>query len=620
MSVPAAQISAVPDVASAPNATYAFLRAFFEELQRSGVEHVCVSPGSRSTPLAVTAASVDGLLIWSQLDERAAAFFALGLAKASRAPVALVCTSGTALANYAPAVIEAHYSGVPLIVLSADRPPELREWGAGQTIDQPKLFGAQVRYFAELPIPTAGSRMLRYARAMACRAVGESVGASPGPVHLNWPLREPLEPSVDPTASDWADGDAVAERGRANGQPYAHTVHEASRASVAVIEALATAFSHTERGVIACGMLDEPEFADAVARLARRLGWPILAEPISNVRSGSHVESAPVLAGYDLFLRDVEFQANHQPEVVLRFGGTPTCKAFRLWLEATPPDRMVVVSGDGDWNEPSHLTSDFIVADPTAFCLELTAALERLGTDPRQGGQRGQAKWTSSFLAAEARVQAVLDSELGANPTLFEPRATRTLSESLPEDSILYVSNSMPVRDLDAFMPTRQSRLRLLANRGANGIDGMVSSALGAAASGQGRVFLLTGDLAFLYDIGGLLAARRYPLKATIVVFNNDGGGIFSFLPIAQYGEAVRFDELFNTPHGVDLSAAASLYGLHHTCVANFDEYEAAINKSLSESGVSVIEVPIDGEANRDHFRALVTAVQESLCVNGEAQ
>jgi 2-succinyl-5-enolpyruvyl-6-hydroxy-3-cyclohexene-1-carboxylate synthase len=614
MSVPAAQISAVPDVASAPNVTYAFLRAFFEELQRSGVEHVCVSPGSRSTPLAVTAASVDGLQIWSQLDERAAAFFALGLAKASRSPVALVCTSGTALANYAPAVIEAHYAGVPLIVLSADRPPELREWGAGQTIDQPKLFGAQVRYFAELPIPTAGSRMLRYARAMACRAVGESVGASPGPVHLNWPLREPLEPLVDPMASDWADGDAVAERGRANGQPYAHTVHEASRASVALIEGLAAAFSRTERGVIACGMLDEPEFADAVARLARRLDWPILAEPISNVRSGSHAESASVLAGYDLFLRDGEFQSNHQPEVVLRFGGTPTCKAFRLWLEATPPERMVVVSGGGDWNEPSHLISDFVVADPTAFCLELTDALELLDTVPHHR------EWTSSFLAAEARTQAVLDRELGTNPTLFEPRATRTLSESLPEDSILYVSNSMPVRDLDAFMPTRHSRLRVLANRGTNGIDGMVSSALGAAASGQGRVFLLTGDLAFLYDIGGLLAARRYPLRATIVVFNNDGGGIFSFLPIAQYAEAVRFDELFNTPHGVDLSAAASLYGLHHTRVANFDEYETAIDKSLSESGVSVIEVPIDGDANRDHFRALVAAVEESLCVNGEAQ
>jgi 2-succinyl-5-enolpyruvyl-6-hydroxy-3-cyclohexene-1-carboxylate synthase len=617
MSVPAEQISAVPDVASAPNVTYAFLRAFFEELQRSGVEHVCVSPGSRSTPLAVTAASVDGLLLWSQLDERAAAFFALGLAKASRTPVALVCTSGTALANYAPAVIEAHYAGVPLIVLSADRPPELREWGAGQTIDQPKLFGAQVRYFAELPIPTAGSRMLRYARAMACRAVGESVGASPGPVHLNWPLCEPLEPLLDPTESDWADGDAVAERGRAKGQPYACTVHESSRASVALIEALAAAFSRTERGVIACGMIDEPDFADAVARLARRLGWPIFADPISNVRSGSHVESAPILAGYDLFLRDARFQANHQPEVVLRFGGTPTCKAFRLWLEATPPDRMVVVSGGGDWNDPSHLTSDFVVADSTAFCLDLTAALEQLGTDLPQGGQ---GRWTSSFLAAEARVQTVLDSEFGANPTLFEPRAARMLTESVPEDSILYVSNSMPVRDLDAFMPVRQSRIRVLANRGANGIDGMVSSALGAAASGQGHVFLLTGDLAFLYDIGGLLAARRYPLKATIVVFNNDGGGIFSFLPIAQYAEAVRFDELFNTPHGADLSAAASLYGLHHTRVANFHEYEAAIGKSLGESGVSIIEVPIDGEANRDHFRALVTAVQESLCVDGEAQ
>ncbi|MCP5039429.1 MAG: 2-succinyl-5-enolpyruvyl-6-hydroxy-3-cyclohexene-1-carboxylic-acid synthase [bacterium] len=602
------------DVASAPNATYAFTRAFFEELARSGVEHVCVSPGSRSTPLAVTAASVASLRVWSQLDERAAAFFALGLAKASRKPVALVCTSGTALANYAPAVIEAHYAQVPLVVLSADRPPELREWGAGQTIDQQKFFGAQVRYFAELAIPEAGSRMLRYARAMACRAVGESQGTRPGPVHLNWPLREPLEPLVGATPGDHAQGDVIALHGRPDGQPYAHCARVASRASVAQVEELAEIFSHTERGVIACGMLDEPDFADAVSRLAQLLGWPLLADPISGVRSGAHLASAPVLAGYDLFLRDQTFQAAHRPQVVLRFGATPTCKAFRLWLEAVPPERVVVVSAGGDWNEPSHLTSDFIVADPTQLCRELVEALEGIGTDPRHG------EWTASFLEAEVRTQAVLERELVACKALFEPHATRLLCERLPHESILYVSNSMPVRDLDAFMPLGQSSLRVLANRGANGIDGMVSSALGASAAGEGHVFLLTGDLAFLYDVGGLLAARRYPLRATIVVFNNDGGGIFSFLPIAAYGEAVRFDELFNTPHGVDFSAAAKLYDLQHTRVDTPAQFSSALEKSVSHGGVSLIEVPIDGDSNRDHFRALVREVSRALEGDGGAR
>lgn len=600
-------------VASAPNATYAFIRAFFEELQRSGVEHICVSPGSRSTPLAVTAASVEGLRVWSQLDERSAAFFALGLAKASRKPVTLVCTSGTALANYAPAVFEAHYAGVPLIVLSADRPPELREWGAGQTIDQVKFFGTQVRYFAELPIPDAGSKMLRYARAMACRAVGESLGARPGPVHLNWPLREPLEPVSDPGAFDWSEGDVVAERGRANGRPYAHCSENLPTASVAQIKAFAEAFSQIERGVIACGMLDEPKFAVGVARLGELLGWPVLAEPTSGARAGPQVGSAPVLAGYDLFLRNQDFHAAHRPEAVLRFGGTPTCNIFRLWLEAAPPERVVVVSRDGNWNEPSHLTSDFVVADPSAFCRDLGEALEQIGVDPRRGG------WTASFVDAEAKTQAVLEHELRESSELFEPRATRSLCEHMPDESILYVSNSMPVRDLDAFMPKRETGLRVLANRGTNGIDGMVSSALGASAARQGHVFLLTGDLAFLYDIGGLLAARRYPLHATLVVLNNDGGGIFSFLPIAQYGETVHFDELFNTPHGVDLSAAAHLYGLTHTRVRDWNEYENAIEKSLAQPGISVIEVPIDGEANRDHFRALVAAVGRALETEGGA-
>ncbi|MDP6979755.1 MAG: 2-succinyl-5-enolpyruvyl-6-hydroxy-3-cyclohexene-1-carboxylic-acid synthase [Myxococcota bacterium] len=616
---PAEKRSVVSDVRSAPNATYAFTRAFFEELARSGVEHVCVSPGSRSTPLAVTAASIDALHAWSIVDERSAGFFALGLAKATRCPVALVCTSGSALANYAPAVVEAHYAGVPLVILSADRPPELREWGAGQTIDQVGFFGSQVRYFAELPLPEAGARMLRYARATACRAVAESIAGVPGPVHLNWPLREPLEPVADSGAGDYAEGDDIAANGRPAGVPYTASVSETVRTSAADIERLAAEFASIERGVIACGMLDEPGFGGAVASLAKKLGWPVLADPISGARCGEGIGTAPVFAGYDLFLRDADFQQRHRPEVVLRFGGTPTCKAFRLWLEAAPPEQWVVVGDATEWSDPSHLAANRVRASATDFCLELNGVLESKGHTGRSG------EWLQEFRAAEEAAQRVLDRSLdpaaaAAPPALYEPAVARSLGARLPSDSLLYVSNSMPIRDLDAFMAPRATPLRVLANRGTNGIDGMLSSALGASAAGLGRVVLFTGDLACLYDIGALLTARRYPLNATIVVINNDGGGIFSFLPIAQYGEDARFDELFDTPHGLDFAGAAAFYGMHHERVASLGEFEASLEKSFSRSGVSLVEVAVDGDANRDHFRELVASVQRELAADGVAK
>lgn len=590
-------------VADAANPTYAFAAAFFEELARSGVREVCISPGSRSTPLAASAAATPGLRVWSHLDERASGFFALGLAKADRNPVALVCTSGTALANYGPAVIEAHYAGVPLLILSADRPPELREWGAGQTIDQVKIFGSQTRFFAELPIPEAGSKMLRYARTMACRAVAKSRGPDAGPVHLNWPLREPLEPVRVESLRDWAEADAIAERGRADGCPYVRVEEMDLGVSKRVIEGVASRVRGVERGVIACGVLDAPGFAAAAARLGQLLGWPVLAEPTSGLRSGPHVDATPVIAGSDLFLRDAGFNEAHGPDIVLRFGATPVSKALRLWIEADPPDSFLLVSSSGAWNESSHLASDFIVADETSFCEELVAALVR-NEAPSPAGD-----WLESFETADMHTQAVLDQRLTSEDRLLEPRATRMLCESLPDRAILYVSNSMPIRDLDAFMPLSSKSTRVLANRGANGIDGMVSSALGAAATSKDPVFLLTGDLAFLYDVGGLLAAKRYSLRATIVVFNNDGGGIFSFLPVAKYGEGVRFEELFTTPHGMDLEALASSYGLSYQRVRNWNEYSEAIRKSVTHAGVSIIEVPVDREENLKHFRSLIAEV-----------
>jgi 2-succinyl-5-enolpyruvyl-6-hydroxy-3-cyclohexene-1-carboxylate synthase len=603
-------------VSSAPNAVYAFCAAFFEELVRSGVSHVCVSPGSRSTPLTISAARTDGLRAWSHLDERSAGFFALGLAKASRSPVALIATSGTAPANYLPAVIEASYAGVPLIVLSADRPPELREWGAGQTIDQLRLYGSHVRFFAELPIPDAGGPALRYARALACRASAEAQGRSPGPVHLNWPLREPLAPDEDEEARGvgWAEGDTLAESGRGPDALIPITRADAGEAlpSIEEISSLVDLVRDSPRGLIVCGPQDdEPGLPEAIARLARLAGWPVWAEPTSQLRAGSHVQEAPILACGDWLVRSHSFAAKHSPQVVLRFGNTPVSKAYRVWLEAAPPQHLVLVDAAGAWNEPSHLASRLLAVDPLAFCEQLADSLDACGMEPRSSD------WLESFVSAEEQVDHHLGVVLGAEPRLFEPRATRDLGKLLPGGALLYVSNSMPVRDLDAFMATRERGLRVMCNRGANGIDGMVSSALGAAAAGLGPVVLLTGDLALLHDIGGLLAARRYPLSATFVVLNNDGGGIFDHLPVARHGQSVRFEEFFATPHGLDLARAAALYQLEHIRVSSWQEYADALAKSLAGDGVTIIEVPVDRRENLEHFRELVAGVDSLLVGEG---
>jgi 2-succinyl-5-enolpyruvyl-6-hydroxy-3-cyclohexene-1-carboxylate synthase len=595
-------------VAAAPNRATAFAIALFQELARAGVRDVCLCPGSRSTPLAMATAQQRELRCWTHIDERSAGFFALGLAKASRAPVALVCTSGTAAANFLPAVIEAHYACVPLLLLTADRPPELRECGAGQTIDQVHLYGRHVRWFAEPAPPEAGGSALRAARALASRAVATAAGRPAGPVHLNLPFREPLEPREVPgdVPADLAERDPLAAAGRGRDAFTAVTVG-APLASNATADALAGLVRTHARGVIACGPLDDPDaLPAAVARLARLAGWPLLADPTSQLRRGPHVGDAPVIAASDLFLRDEAFASDHAPEVILRLGGTPTSKALRLWIERQAPEHLLLIDPDGGWNDPSHLASQVLHVDPTAL---FAAVCERIESGPV--GARGV--WLADFVAAERRALAAIDACLAEENALLEPRAVRELADALPDAALLYVSNSMPVRDVDAFLPASPRPLRVLCNRGANGIDGMLSSALGAAAAGCGRVTLLTGDLAFAHDIGGLLAAHRHGLDANIVVLNNDGGGIFSYLPVAAYADPADFEANFRTPHGVDFEPAARGFGASFTRVESTEHFSAARKENLDAPGTHVIELPIDRDRSVAHHHRIQAAVAAAL-------
>lgn len=559
------------------DAVYEATRGSMAELVAHGVTHAIVSPGSRSTPLTIAARWTDGLEVSIHLDERSAGFHALGLARASRRPVVLICTSGTAAANYLPAVIEAHYTGVPLLVFTADRPPELRDWGAGQTIDQVRLFGSHVRHFAELPV--AGEVSAVHHRLATVRAVDAAMAPMPGPVHLNWPFREPLEPLAKPQD---APIDTTTVRPLAGSR-----VTSPDPSDAALINTLA---SH-ERGLIVAGPQDiEPATAKAIAELGLQLGWPIVAEPLSQLRRSGGV----ALSTADHLFK-VGWADSHVPDVVLRIGNSPTCKPLRLWLERTGPTHHVLIDPDQRWNDATFIGGP-VVRTP----------LERIA--PLIDVDRGPSDWTRTWLAAEARATAAIEAELESGG-LLEAAAARIVAAAVPSAGILYTSNSMPVRDLDSFAPLLDDPPMMLGNRGASGIDGVISSAAGAARTGRPTV-LLIGDVAAVHDIGGLIDSARRSIDLTIVVPNNDGGGIFSFLPIAALGDEVHFDELFHTPHSTSLSA---IPGVRHREVDSPDGLRRALDAAIGAAGVDLIEVPIDRDANLTQHRAVTHRVSQAL-------
>ncbi len=605
----------------AANRNYAFAAALFEEFVASGVGHVCVCPGSRSAPLAVSAARARDLRVWVHLDERAAAFFALGLARAERAPVALVCSSGTAAANFLPAVVEAYHGRVPLLVLTADRPQEVRGWGAAQTIDQVGLFGSHVRWFSEASPPERNAAGLRHARALACRAVATAMGPPPGPVHLNLPFREPLDPSPDPSDAagpglegDWAPG------GRESG-PYTRSWRCSPPPSPDLVSHLLEGPLRARRGVIVCGPGDgDPALPDAVARLGRAAGWPVLAESTSQIRCGPHTRGAPILASFDAILRNREFALAHPPDLVLRIGAPPTSKAFQQWLELHPSSRLVMLDPDRTWSDPDHLASEVIDADPVHLCDSLERRLQAAAVPSRLPSlARGVELRREASAAGGGKPVGKPAGSRGRRTRLLAPQVVAVLAEALPDGATLFVSNSMAVRDLDAFLPVSTRRIRVLANRGANGIDGIVSSALGAAAAASGPLFLLSGDLAFLHDAGGLFAAHQHGIRATLVVVNDDGGGIFSLLPIAAHGEDVDFERLFTVPHGIDLAAVAGAYGLRHQRVTTGLELSQALEHSQASAGTQVIEVAVDRRENLALYREIHQEICRSVGTGGSA-
>jgi 2-succinyl-5-enolpyruvyl-6-hydroxy-3-cyclohexene-1-carboxylate synthase len=578
-----------------------YVGAFVDELARCGLRNVVACPGSRSTPLALVLASEPRIRLWMHLDERSAAFFALGMAKAGRTPVGLLCTSGTAAANFLPAIVEAHLACVPLVVLTADRPPELRDSGAPQTIDQIKMYGDYAKWFVEMALPEGTPGMLRYVRTIACRAAAEAQEEPAGVVHLNFPFREPLVPVPADVQMD--DRDRAAYLGRPDGRPYARAVAARRTLGSAWADRLRAELAQTERGLIVVGPQSDPALAPAVARLSAALGYPILADPLSLVRCGPHMLD-DVVDCYDAFLRVPALSASLNPQVVLRFGAPLTSKPVLQFLEHHLGCRQILV-GAG-WRDPTRLASDLIQADPVEFCDVICES----GFKP-DSTRSAITTWLAQWRDIQALARQVIAGHLAGLDEFFEGRVFSELAGCLPDGALLWASSSMPVRDLDTFYPRGPRQICFLANRGANGIDGVVSSALGAAAARPGPAALVIGDIAFFHDMNGLLAARQHALDLTIVLINNDGGGIFSFLPQAAHPE--HFEQLFGTPHGLDFEAAAALYGASYCLPADWAGFRSAVSAGLGSPGLKIVEVRTDRARNVALHRALWPKVAEAL-------
>lgn len=554
--------------------TYLLLRAFCDELARCGMEHACTAPGSRCTPIVLSLVREERIRCWSHIDERCAGFFALGAGKRSGRPVAVTCTSGTAAANLAPAVIEAWHARVPLIVLTADRPAELREVGAGQTIDQLKLYGDAVKWFFEIGVDAATPAALRFIRTLACRAYWTAAEGPPGPVHLNFPLREPLVLDRPLPLADDATG-------REGERPY-------------VVYATPPAIAPTGgsppsgRIVIVAGQDRDREAARELAGFAERMAIPLLADPMSGARTGR-----AAIAHYDLLLRDPRFAEAHQPQFVIRVGDLPTSKPLRAWL-AGLQTAQIAFDPDRTWHDPDAVVGMRIQAPYRALFERFTDG-SVLVTD---------SEWYASWRAADDATAAAIQQVLGDD--LSEPLVARSLGEWLPPEATLFVASSMPVRDAEEFCLARDRGPLVLSNRGANGIDGTVSSAFGAAAAGDGPVVLLVGDVALAHDIGGLLAASRLGLALTIVLLNNDGGGIFHFLPVA--GETDAFEQHVATPHGLEFAAAATLYRCDYRWAQTLADLRDAVESSIAGNSTSIIEVRTDREENLALHRRVAKA------------
>ncbi|MBW3657365.1 MAG: 2-succinyl-5-enolpyruvyl-6-hydroxy-3-cyclohexene-1-carboxylic-acid synthase [Actinobacteria bacterium] len=579
---------------AAANPSHALALVVVDELARCGVTDAVLAPGSRSTALALALADDPRVRLHVQIDERSAGFVAVGLGRATGRPAAVVTTSGSATANLHPAVVEADTGHVPVLVLTTDRPPELRHTASNQTIDQLGLYGPAVRWFCEVGVPEDRPGVVAYWRSTLARAYAEATGVrtSPGPVHLNLAFREPTVPETDDGRSRVDHPFRQDLSGRTGGAAWVTTTRPPAELPPDQLAALAERIAGTERGLVVLGDVGS-DVAPALD-LAERAGWPVVAEPLSDARrDGRALTHAAQLTAVPAFA------AAHRPDLVLRIGRTGLARGVAELLGPDVP--QLLVDPYGRWLDPHRAVAELVVADPARTCAGVAEVL---------AAPAGSA-WLDDWRRADGTAAAAVAAVLEEDDTPSEPRAARDVAAAVPDGGALVVGSSMPIRDLDGYLRPRRG-LRILGNRGASGIDGFVSTALGVALASSGPTVALCGDLTFLHDGNGfLLRPDVAAVDCTFVVVDNDGGGIFSFLPQARYPAA--FERVFATPHGRDLAGLAAFHGLPHERVTSATALPAAVAAAAGAGGIRVLEVRTDRDANVALHRRLQDAVAAAV-------
>lgn len=567
-----------------------YIATLVDEFAQLGITHAVFSPGSRSTTMAMLFREHGAFETYMNIDERSAGFMALGIAKAHRKPVILVCTSGSAVAHYMPAVLEAQYSGVPLIILSADRPHTLQHVGAPQTVDQQKLFGTAVNYYEELAVPQQ-DHYYTYPRLVARKAYMKAMDVKRGPVHINVPLFEPLVPELDRKHF---------ECGRLSFSVVSGTIQPSDvRAIYDLLK--------NKKILMLAGPSANPDDIEAILALSYMFNAPILGDPLSNMRS---VRDERVVTSYDAVLTQEAYRDVLQPDCILQIGQMVVSKRVQQWVASMKDRTIISVTPTMDYTNPAGNTTLFVQSAPQGLVEALKTQISDLHSvdhnDCREGTDKKLDTDGNNYLSTWIDVDAVGRKQLdtvGQEQELFEGHTIHLLQELLPQHSQIVVANSMSIRDMDYFWAGNRHSAIIYGNRGVNGIDGTVSTALGIATNGVPTV-LLTGDLTFFHDLNGLAVAKTHPLNLTIIVHNNDGGGIFEYLP--QKGTP-HFDYLFSTAQGLNYSGLATLYGIDFVRVANNDELKNALQNYVGTAGVHVIEIPTSKERSRELHKKYTT-------------
>jgi len=569
------------------NRNYFWAETFINELTSIGINYACLSPGSRNTPLTLAIANNKKIKSFVHIDERSSAFFALGIAKVTNMPVVVVSTSGTATAELYPAIIEAYQQRVPLIVCTADRPPELLNTGANQTINQNNLYKNHIRWFVDVGLPEPIPRRIRHIKAVAKRAVYESLVHSKGPVHLNFPFRKPFEPD-DYTDEIYDDVIKTAEMVL----PDKKKLFEENGRNISSEKWFKEVIDFTSRlrkGLIIAGPENYNErFHKNCQKLASILGYPILADGASQLRFGKH-NKENILFSFEGFLRSVFFNGKYQPEIILQFGRTVTSKALELYLEKCNAIRFMI-NEYGDWFDPANRSNASFACKPYIFCEKMIEHFESNKI------KKKDESWLNLFDKADKLSLKVKERIISNSKFPNECRIIEELINLIPDNSNLMISNSMPVRDFDYFAPVTQKNITIFNNRGASGIDGITSTALGLAAADKKTTILLTGDSAFYYDLNALLAASKYKIPLIIILINNNGGGIFEVLPVSRFGKV--FEEFFVAPHNLNFEPFVKGYGGNYSLIKIWKSFKDEFNLALKRKNFSVLEIKTDAAAS----------------------